>query len=206
MWGNWAGGGEVDRFLGLPGTLAQAGQAEHAVDQPAHAPGLLHDPAHHLVELVRAGHGALLVELGVGAQRGQRGAQLMAGVGEKPAHLCWLASILVSMPFRAAPSLPTSLRGLSGVTRPAAVTDANCTLSTDLGGIYFAIQTSYEHQFITQNQQVLNTAVREFKSNFAKEVNKLPALLRSTSAKLNLPGPDRNRKAAKPSSPSHPGG
>ena len=32
----------------------------------------------------RSAEGALLVELGVGAQRGQRGAQLVAGVGEEP--------------------------------------------------------------------------------------------------------------------------
>jgi len=70
----------------------------------------------------------------------------------------------------------------------AAVTDANCTLSTDLGGIYFAIQASYEQQFVTANQQALNDAVREFKANYAKELSKLPALLRTTSATPNLPG------------------
>ena len=35
----------------------------------------------------------------------------------------------------------------------AAVTDTDCTLSADLGGIYFAIQTSYERQLATANQQ-----------------------------------------------------
>jgi hypothetical protein len=79
----------------------------------------------------------------------------------------------------------------------AAVTDADCTLSTDLGGIYFAIQTSYEKQFVTANQQALNAAVREFKANYAKELSKLPALLRTTSAIPNLPGP-------KPRQPAHP--
>jgi hypothetical protein len=79
----------------------------------------------------------------------------------------------------------------------AAVTDANCTLSTDLGGIYFAIQASYERQFVTANQQALNAAVRQFKANYAKELSNLPALLRTTSASLNLPqGPGR---------PGHPG-
>jgi hypothetical protein len=92
----------------------------------------------------------------------------------------------------------------------AAVTDANCTLSTDLGGIYFAIQDSYEQQFITANQQALNTAVREFKANFAKELSKLPQLLRTTSATLNVTGPGGKHgkpghlgKTARPS-PSHP--
>ena len=82
----------------------------------------------------------------------------------------------------------------------AAVTDANCTLSTDLGGIYFAIQDSYERQFITANQQALNAAVREFKANFTKELGKLPQLLRTTSATLNLPGP-----AGQHGKPRHPG-
>jgi hypothetical protein len=79
----------------------------------------------------------------------------------------------------------------------AAVTDANCTLSTDLGGIYFAIQASYEKQFVTANQQALNTAVREFKANYARELRKLPALLRTTSATPNLPGPKPSRSAHK---------
>jgi len=81
----------------------------------------------------------------------------------------------------------------------AAVTDANCTLSTDLGGIYFAIQASYERQFVTANQQALNAAVREFKANYAKELSSLPALLRTTSPALNnLPhGPGRPHHSGK---------
>jgi hypothetical protein len=49
--------------------LAEPGEAEHVVDQPAHAPRLQHDPLHHLVDFVGAAQGALLVKLGVGAQR-----------------------------------------------------------------------------------------------------------------------------------------
>ena len=79
-----------------------------------------------------------------------------------------------------------------------AVTDADCTLSTDLGGIYFAIQASYEKQFVTANQQALNAAVREFKASYAKELRKLPALLRTTSATPKLLGP-------KPSDSDSPG-
>ena len=75
--------------------LAQPGQPEHVVDQPAHPAGLQHDPLHHLVDLVGAAQRALLVELGVGAQRGQRGAQLVAGVGEEPAHLLLAGLALV---------------------------------------------------------------------------------------------------------------
>ena len=77
------------------------------------------------------------------------------------------------------------------------MTDADCTLSTDLGGIYFAIQTSYEKQLVTANQQALNAAVREFKANYARELSKLPALLRTASATPSLPGP-KPRQSAHP--------
>jgi len=81
----------------------------------------------------------------------------------------------------------------------AAVTDTNCTLSTDLGGIYFAIQASYEQQFVTASQQALNAAVTEFKANFAKELSKLSAVLRTTSVTPNLPG------QGQPGAPTRPG-
>ena len=47
--------------------LAEPGEAEHVVDQPAHAPRLQHDPAHYLVYFVGAAQGSLLVKLGVGS-------------------------------------------------------------------------------------------------------------------------------------------
>ena len=37
----------------------------------------------------------------------------------------------------------------------AAVTDADCTQSSDLAGIYFAVQASYEQQLVNANQQAL---------------------------------------------------
>ena len=37
------------------------------------------------------------------------------------------------------------------------VTDADCTDSTDLAGIYFAVQASYEQQIVNANQQALST-------------------------------------------------
>jgi hypothetical protein len=80
----------------------------------------------------------------------------------------------------------------------AAVTDADCTLSTDLAGIYFAVQASYERQVVTANQQALGAAVRQYRANYAKELGELPALLRTTSATPNLPGP-------KPGHPPHSG-
>jgi hypothetical protein len=100
--------------------------------------------------------------------------------------------------FLAPGSSPSPTAAQNKTQIAAAVTDADCTLSTDLGGIYFAIQASYEKQFVTANQQALNAAVREFKANYAKELSKLPALLRSTSATLKLPG-SRTRPSARPS-------
>jgi hypothetical protein len=63
-----------------------------------------------------------------------------------------------------------------------AVTDANCTLASDLAGIYFAVQASYEQQVIDANQQALNAAVRDYKASYARELSRLPALLRTTPA------------------------
>jgi hypothetical protein len=89
----------------------------------------------------------------------------------------------------AGPQNPAPTAAQNKAQIAAAVTDADCTLSTDLGGIYFAIQASYEKQLVTANQQALNAAVREFKANYAREVSKLPALLRTASATPNLTGP-----------------
>jgi hypothetical protein len=63
-----------------------------------------------------------------------------------------------------------------------AVTDANCTQSSDLAGIYFAVQASYEQQLVTANQQALTTAVRQYRAAYAKELAKLPTLLRTAKA------------------------
>ena len=90
-----------------------------------------------------------------------------------------------------------------------AVTDADCTQSTDLAGIYFAVQASYEQQFVTANQQALNAAVRQYKADYAQELSKLPALLRTTSAVPYLPGgpvgpgePGHSGRRSKPN-PTH---
>jgi hypothetical protein len=63
-----------------------------------------------------------------------------------------------------------------------AVTDADCTQSSDLAGIYFAVQASYEQQLVTANQQALSTAVSQYRAAYAKELNSLPALLHTTKA------------------------
>jgi len=64
----------------------------------------------------------------------------------------------------------------------AAVTDANCTESADLAGIYFAVQASYEQQIVNANQQALTSAVQRYRAAFAKELGKLPALLKTAKA------------------------
>jgi hypothetical protein len=84
---------------------------------------------------------------------------------------------------------PSPNAGQNQAQIAAAVADAGCTLSTDLGGIYFALQGSYEQQFVTANQQALNAAVRQYKAAYAKEVARLPGLLRTASARLDVPMP-----------------
>ena len=64
----------------------------------------------------------------------------------------------------------------------AAVTDATCTESADLAGIYFAVQASYEQQIVNANQQALSSAAQQYKAAYAKELNKLPSLLKTAKA------------------------
>jgi hypothetical protein len=63
-----------------------------------------------------------------------------------------------------------------------AVTDANCAQSTDLAGIYFAVQASYEQQLVNANQQALGAAVQQYRADYQKDVSTLPALLRTATA------------------------
>jgi hypothetical protein len=84
------------------------------------------------------------------------------------------------------PTSPTAAQQQAQIAM--AVTDADCTLTSDLGGIYFAVQASYEQQFVSANQQALNVAVRDYKAAFARDLGKLPALLRTTPAKLQFGG------------------
>lgn len=63
-----------------------------------------------------------------------------------------------------------------------AVTDADCTESSDLAGIYFAVQASYEQQLVNANQQALAAAVVEYRTAYQKELSQLPKLLKSTKA------------------------
>jgi hypothetical protein len=63
-----------------------------------------------------------------------------------------------------------------------AVTDADCTQSTDLAGIYFAVQASYEQQLVTANQQALSSAVSQYRAAYKQELTKLATLLRTAKA------------------------
>ena len=63
-----------------------------------------------------------------------------------------------------------------------AVADANCTQSADLAGIYFAVQAGYEQQIVNANQQALSAAVGQFRTDYQKEVSKLPQLLKTAKA------------------------
>jgi hypothetical protein len=104
------------------------------------------------------------------------------------------------------PAPPTAAQNKQQIAM--AVADANCTLSSDLAGIYFAVQASYEQQFVSANKQALDAGVREYKAAFAKALKTLPALLQTTSATPNLPRPPSPGHHAKPSrtakpSPSH---
>jgi hypothetical protein len=102
------------------------------------------------------------------------------------------------------PGQPTAAQNQTQIAM--AVADANCTLSSDLSGVYFAVQANYEKQFVSANQQALNAGIREYKAAFAKALKTMPTLLRTTSATPNLPGPPGHHGGqggtAKPS-PSH---
>jgi hypothetical protein len=58
--------------------------------------------------------------------------------------------------------------------------DAACTQSTDLAGIYFAVQASYEQQIADANQPELTKAVQQYRAAYRKELSKLPTLLTTT--------------------------
>lgn len=67
-----------------------------------------------------------------------------------------------------------------------AVSDANCPQAADLAGIYFAVQASYEQQLVNANAnaQALAAAVQQYRAAYAKELAKLPALLRTATVTL----------------------
>ncbi len=79
-------GVQLDPFTSDRATFVEARQLEQVGDQLAHPAGLGLHPGHRCRQLV-LGDRAHSVELAVPANGGQRGAQLVAGVGDEAAHL-----------------------------------------------------------------------------------------------------------------------
>jgi hypothetical protein len=77
----------------------------------------------------------------------------------------------------------------------AAVTDADCTQSSDLAGIYFAVQAGYEQQLVSANRQALTAEVSQYRAAYARELKRLPALLHATKARC-FPFPVCQRRPA----------
>jgi hypothetical protein len=95
------------------------------------------------------------------------------------------------------PSTPVSAAAQQAQLAVAA-TDAGCTQSSDLAGIYFAVQASYEKQLVTANQQALTAAVKQYKGAYAKDLSKLAAPLHTAKAQPFPPvkTPARRRSPA----------
>jgi hypothetical protein len=81
-----------------------------------------------------------------------------------------------------------------------AVSDATCTGSADLAGIYFAVQASYEQQIVNANQQALAAAARQYRAAYAKELKNLPSLLKTAKATPFTPAQQNSPASAAPSS------
>jgi hypothetical protein len=58
--------------------------------------------------------------------------------------------------------------------------DAACTQSTDLAGIFFAVQASYEQQVVDANQPQLSKAVQQYRAAYRKELGQLQTQLTTT--------------------------
>jgi len=78
-----------------------------------------------------------------------------------------------------------------------AVADADCTQSSDLAGIYLAVQASYEQQLVAANQQALAAAVSQYRAAYKNALTKLTAQLRTAKAQpfppANPPAPRGSR-------------
>ncbi|HTU72032.1 MAG TPA: hypothetical protein VMG38_00800 [Trebonia sp.] len=71
----------------------------------------------------------------------------------------------------------------------AAISDANCTTSADLAGIYFAVEASYDQQIVAANQTALASGVQRYRSAYATQISDLPHLLATTKANAFPAGP-----------------
>ena len=86
-----------------------------------------------------------------------------------------------SLPHHSGPDGPSLSPGQESAQTAAAEADAACTESSDLDGIYFAAQASYEQQIVETNQQQLDAAVQQYRTAYQKETADLAALLASAS-------------------------
>jgi hypothetical protein len=68
--------------------------------------------------------------------------------------------------------------------------DAACTQSTDLAGIYFAVQAGYEQQIVDANQPQLTKAVQQYRAAYRKELGQLQTLLTITATTAPGNGPN----------------
>ena len=78
---------EGDRLERERTALVEMGQQEQVIDEHAHPLGFTADPLHRALEVVGVVGGAAAEELGVGADGGERRAQLVRGVGDEAAEL-----------------------------------------------------------------------------------------------------------------------
>ena len=80
-------------------------EKQEIVDEPAHPDGLLLNPAHRVVEGNRVGEPAAPVEVGVAADRGERGTQLVRCVADEAAETFLVALTLVEHRVQGSPEL-----------------------------------------------------------------------------------------------------
>jgi hypothetical protein len=81
---------------------------------------------------------------------------------------------------------PTLTTAQKAAQIAVAEADAACTQSTDLAGIWFAVQADYEQQIVGASQQQLSKAVQQYRAAYQKELGNLRTLL--TTAPTTPPG------------------
>jgi hypothetical protein len=83
--------------------------------------------------------------------------------------------------LRAAQDAGTSLTAAQNAAQIAdAEADVACTQSSDLAGIYFAVQAGYEQQIVDANQPQLSKAVQQYRAAYQRELGDLRTLLTTT--------------------------
>ncbi len=127
---------QVDRLPAQRPLLVQAREQQKVLHQQAHALGLALDPAQHPRPRGLVRHGALAEQLGEAADRRQRGAQLVAGVGHEPAH---------AVLRRAGRGLGLALRAVGGLEAVDHAVEGGrqaADLRTRVGGRHAAAQVA----------------------------------------------------------------